>query len=71
MQRIRETKTGDFFLFQNKRNLKISDFNINGVSCIINVVLSQRVMPRLAELFDLSLPVFSSLFEEILPQGML
>lgn len=71
MQRIRETKRGDFFLFQNKRNLKISDFNINGVSCIINVVLSQRVMPRLAELFDLSLPVFSSLFEEILPQGML
>lgn len=71
MQRIRETKTGDFFLFQNKRNLKISDFNMNGVSCIINVVLSQRVMPRLAELFDLSLPVFSSLFEEILPQGML
>lgn len=71
MQRIRETKTGDFFLFQNKRNLKISDFNINGVSCIINVVLSQRVMPRLAELFDLSFPVFSSLFEEILPQGML
>lgn len=44
---------------------------MNGVSCIIKVVLSQRVMPRLAELFDLSLPVFSSLFEEILPQGML
>ena len=28
-------KTGDLFLFQNKRNFKISDFNISEVSCIL------------------------------------
>lgn len=34
MQKNEEAETGGLYLFQNKRNFKLSDFNIRRVGCI-------------------------------------